>query len=151
MIRVLFVIPTLEMGGSVTSLLNMLELLKNRRYKVDLFVMEHIGMFMDRGRDCANLLPEDKVLASSICDPKHLKKYGFIGFGRRAISKAYNILGDPEKNRASFFRNAASKLSGYDVVVSYEEGTATDFARFISAKHHVAWVHTMYEKFVGNL
>ena len=35
----------------------------------------------------------------------------------------------------------------YDIVIAYQEGYATDFAKYIHAKKKIAWVHTIYQKF----
>ena len=65
MSRILFVAQRLGLGGSASSLLNMLELLEQSGCKVDLFIMEHSGMYLEQASRCANLLPEAWRLASS--------------------------------------------------------------------------------------
>lgn len=150
--RVLFVIRNMNLGGSITSLLNMLEMLKSNNYNVDLFVMEHTGIFLERAKKAANLIPENKLLALLICDAKRVKKdYGLIGVAYRAVLSILKKIVNQIKLREKVFEICAKKIKRYDVVISYQEDISTSFAAKISTKNRIAWVHTIYERFAENM
>lgn len=147
--KTLFVIPTLNLGGSVTSLLNLLELLDASGNRADLFVLEHTGVFLERAKKCANLLPESKKLASVLCRSSDLKKYGIKGFLNRCLASLKYKLFSPSRVRDQIYRKVARTIKEYDTVVAYQESISTQFTQFIPAKKRIAWVHTMYDRFAG--
>lgn len=150
MSKVLFVIKSLGMGGSTTSLMNMLELMCSLGHRVDLFVMEHNGIYFERARRSSTLLDENVELASAICAPTNIKKYGFRGLINRCfVSIRYKVL-SPVSVKNNLYKKVGQQLEGYDVVVAYQESMTTHFARFIPAKKRIAWVHTIYERFTAN-
>lgn len=148
--RVLFVIKNMSLGGPATSLMNMLSLLKNNGCEIDLFVMEHSGIFMSEAKKIANILPENKLLALCICNAERVKEYGLCGVFYRAVFSFQKKLSDQAKTRRKVFEFCAKKLKGYDVVISYQESMTTDFAQYIHAPRKTAWIHTIYEKFTQN-
>lgn len=150
MSKVLFVIKSLGLGGSTTSLMNMLELMHSFGHSVDLFVMEHDGMYFERARKCSILLDEDVELASAICTPTNIRKYGFRGLINRCLISIRYKIGSPVSVKNSLYKKIGQRLDGYDVVVAYQESMTTHFARFIPAKKRIAWVHTIYERFTVN-
>lgn len=151
MAKVLFVIQRLGIGGSVTSLLNFLELLNQAGLKADLFVMEHEGVFFERAAECANILPENRKLAAVICEPEKLRKYGMRGLIHRCVYSLQYKFRDVSKVRNQLFEEAANCIGEYDIAVAYSEGTATVFTQYIRSKKKIAWVHTIYERFVKNV
>ena len=151
MSKVLFVIQQLGFGGSTTSLLNMLELLDKSGHRADLFIMKHGGAFMDRAAVCANILPEDTKLASSICNRNSIKRYGINGLINRCYVSLKYKLKNPRIVLHDIYKSAAELIKGYDVVISYQENIATDFTQYIPSKKRIAWVHTMYDSFTINM
>ena len=146
--KVLFVIHRIGVGGSITSLLNLLEMLNDRGDRCDLFIMEHEGVFLERAKRVSNVLAEDKALASMLCDKSLLKqKYGLAGVWRRGVIHLKNKLFSSGDHRQEIYKRAAAKLDGYDAVVAYQENTTTEFTRYINAGKKIAWVHTMYDRF----
>ena len=150
MSRILFVAQRLGLGGSASSLLNMLELLEQSGCKVDLFIMEHSGMYLEQASRCANLLPEAWRLASSMCEPSTIKRYGLRGLVNRSLLSIKCKISDKKQARELIYQKTAENIDGYDVVIAYQEGAATNFARYIRAKKKIAWVHTIYERFTQN-
>ncbi len=147
--RILFILQRAGIGGSITSLLNMLELLKQRGVSVDLFVMEHTGVFMDRFHKCANVLPEDKLLASTICENTRVKSYGFLYYIIRCLIYIINRISRKAMLLPRIFQYSANKLKRYDVVIAYQENFVTDFVQYIPAKRRIAWVHTIFERYTA--
>lgn len=140
--KILFVIQSLHSGGSITSLLNLLRLLKEKRIETDLFLMEHDGVFMSRAKDITNLLPEENGIASVICSKNKLRKYGICGLLNRAFYvMCHRLFGTGLANKY-FYQKSAKKLSGkYDVVIAYQESMTTEYVQFIQADNKIAWCH----------
>lgn len=148
--RVLFVIKNMSLGGPATSLMNMLSLLKKNGHEIELFVMEHSGIFMNEAKEIVSILPENKLLAVCICAAERIKEYGFCGIFYRAVLSFHKKIIGQDTTRRKVFEVCARKLKGYDVVISYQESMTTDFAQYIPAFKKIAWVHTIYEKFTQN-
>ena len=45
------------------------------------------------------------------------------------------------------YQQEAKKYKGYDVVVGYQEGAATQFAQYIKSSSRIAWIHCDYAKY----
>ncbi len=145
--KVLFVLPSVGLGGTATSLLNLLSLWDSDEYEADLFLMHHSGPFLQRAKTL-RLLPEERIISSVLCNKSELKKKGFSAFLIRiAFSVAHRIYG-ARKTTHWFYRKSAQKLSKkYDVVVAYQESQATEYAQYIEAPSRVAWCHMDYNAF----
>lgn len=149
---ILFVIHNIGIGGSMTSMLNLLELLQQQGFEIDLFIMEHSGAFLNRAIKAANLLNEDIILSSVICDKNKLIKERNLAklFIRFTFVAAHKLIG-VEKTYAFIYRWRANKLSGkYGNVIAFQEGMTTDFVQYINAQNKIAWIHNDYERFSVN-
>lgn len=145
--KTLFVIHSGNFGGPVTSLINMLDLLKNHEFEFDVFLMAHVGDLTRYFLKEFNVLKEDKILASAICKKSDYKRrFGVIGLVVRFfvfLSRRINNNNFIER----IYAKAARRIGRYDVVVSYQENLTTDFSKYICANKRIAWVHTMFEQF----
>ncbi|MBQ3075622.1 MAG: glycosyltransferase, partial [Clostridia bacterium] len=144
--RVLFVLQRTELGGSAASLLNLLSLLKEEGIVCDLFLMDHNGSWTEKASKLCNLLPKDPVLEASLTEKKNL--HSVLQYCYRISHVLSNKILGTEQSLERLYRKRAARLSDrYDCVVAYQESETTHFARFITAKRLVAWVHTDFEKF----
>ncbi|MFF5396692.1 glycosyltransferase [Peribacillus butanolivorans] len=149
---ILFVLHRIGIGGSMTSMLNLLELLKAQGYEIDLFLMEHEGAYLGRAKESTKLLREDVVLASVLCNKEKLIKTKNPSklFIRLSYVLAHNLFG-AKRVKALVYRWRAKKIKNkYDNVIAFQENTTTDFVQHIQAKNKIAWVHTNYERFATN-
>ena len=145
--KILFVMHSANIGGPVTSLLNMIELLKSNGINVDVFLMAHLGELLYRFENNSNLLGENKIIAAATCRKEDFqKRYGFRGLIARFCVVLSNRL-HISILKDFVYRREARKLKGYDVVISYQETTVTDFVRFIESGKRIAWVHSIFDKF----
>ena len=146
--NILFIMPSANMGGSTSSLCNMLDLLNKNGIKSDVFLMSHTGVMYNEIQKRTRLLPESFYLAAAVCRKDYLKnKYGMKGVIFRSLIAFGNRLGTTYLNDL-LYKQVARRITDYDVVIAYQENYATDFARFIPAKTRIAWVHTMFDRFV---
>ena len=108
--KILFVLHRIGIGGSMTSLLNLLELLKSDGVDCDLFLMDHTGSFLERAKNAANLLPENKRLASIICNKEKLKRNkDIVGLAYRISYVLKSKLTKRKYNYDSIYQKEAKK------------------------------------------
>lgn len=146
--KILFVLRSARSGGSVTSMLNLLSLLKEKGYVIDLFLFERDGCFLERAEQVANVLPEESIISSIMYTKNKLKKKGIKGLIIRTIFVFCHIIFGVEKTYEYFYRLSSKKLSNkYDLVVAYQESETTDYVQYIKAKKKIAWVHNDFSRF----
>ena len=148
---ILFVLHRIGIGGSMTSMLNLLELLKEQGYEIDLFLMEHEGALLERAKNAANLLKEDIVLSSVICDKnKIINEKSIIKLFIRTVYVMAHKLFGVKKTNVFIYRWRAKKIIGkYENVIAFQENNTTDFTQYIEAKNKIAWIHTNYDRFAS--
>ncbi len=148
--KVLFCMESLRAGGSATSLINLLCLYKEQGITCDLFLLEHDGIFLDQGKQYANVLPEEPIISSIRCSKERLKKRGFLAFCIRATYiAAYKLLGVDKANRLFYSRSAAKLSNKYDTVVAYQEQIPTEYLQYVKADRRIAWCHSNFDAFCG--
>ena len=149
--KILFVLHRIGIGGSMTSMLNLLELLKADGVECDLFLMDHSGDFLERAKRTANLLPENKRLASVVCKKDKLtENKDIIGLMYRISYIIKNKLTKGRHNYDAVYKKEAKKIKGYDVVVSFQEGLPTNFVKYIECNNKIAWVHNEFKYISSN-
>lgn len=146
--RVLFIISDMKIGGTRTSLLNLLShLSKLTDLHIDLYIMAHYGELMDRIPSKVNIIPEEFIMANSL--PRDQK--------RSFMAKAYHVCFHCAKSIIGYRRMFSilfpvvaqkiyDKYGEYDAVIGYQEGISNNLVRFIKAKKHYVWVHNDIEK-----
>jgi glycosyltransferase involved in cell wall biosynthesis len=147
-IKVLFVIPANNMGGTNKALENMISLLNNKTkdINIEIFPMNFDGPFY-KVFDKYIYKSENIFLAANKANfvkaniVKKLLMLVFFLFkvivGRKAYSFLYKIL--------------ARKFKSYDVVISFQEGAATEFTSYIKSNKKIAWVHCDYKKYLESI
>ena len=145
--KVLFVLQSIGYGGSMTSLINLLTLLRGRSdIECDALFMDPYGELLEDARKVVNVCSRDVVLESATMSRSKmldLKLYGdyLCRLGLVFLGKLKHKSGT-----AIGFDFAAKRYDDqYDCVVAYQESVATNFAIRIRAKKHVAWIHNDYE------
>lgn len=146
--RVLFVIETLAVGGSSTSLAAMLALLREDGRDYEVFVMQHGGHLCESDAVRRGLLPQNRALAASLCPKREVRsRFGFGGVVYRNTLSVLKRIFPKDFVQRAVFKRAAKKLGSFDTVIAYQEGNATEFAKYIAATRRIAWIHTIYDRF----
>jgi glycosyltransferase involved in cell wall biosynthesis len=156
--KLLFIMPGLSAGGGEKALVNLLGLLDYGRYEVDLFLLDHGGLFMDL------LPPEVRVLPwperyerfrqpalrsalASLCagDPELA--------ACRLLYAALNRTGRTEAVREQYgWRHLRRALAGavpgrYDAAIGFLEKTSTYFCVDLArAERKIGWIHIDYDQ-----
>ena len=145
---ILFVIPTLRLGGAEKALVSLLKSLDNDLLNVDLFLFEGGGVLQNEVPDWINIYEADEVTRAMTLEARYylkdLVKHGHLlpALSRLWITAAGKI------GLKSFSWNTVKKhipsiKKKYDVAVGFLEGT-TDFFIIdkVQAKKKIGWIHT---------
>lgn len=145
--NVLFVIQSIGVGGSMTSLINLLGFLKDKQeFSIDVLFMDRYGELFQQAKEVAHVLPENKTLQAVSATRAKLEKYK--RFDLLVLRSIFAIKGKicGETTETVAFKYAAKSFSNhYDCVIAYQESIATKFVSFIWANRKIAWVHNDFE------
>lgn len=149
--RILFVLPTAEIGGTRTSLLNLLSHMDKERYQIDVMFVRRKGTMLEQFEDVCNVLPADKILMAGRESGATLLKSANIG---GLIRRVVMTVQSKSKKRTRYelaYELAAKNYDGkYDCVIAFQEKDATEFARYIKTERKLAWVHTDFSRAIRN-
>ena len=155
--KLLFVIPTLRMGGAEKALVSLLRSLDPEKVSVDLFLFEQGGVLQKQVPDWVNILPENVVTRGMLLEFRYhwlslIRTGHLISAYRRLrsflaprIRKALHL-----KERFDWARTARAvpPLDGsYDAAIGFLEGV-TDFFVLdkVTANRKIGWIHTDFAK-----
>lgn len=151
--RLLFVIPSMRMGGAEKALVSLLKSLDPDRVSVDLFLFEQGGILQKQIPAWVRILPEDIVTRAMTLELrfywKDLIRHGhlFAAAARLWIylkgmqqSKLHRPMGFSWKTISRFI----PRLDGnYDTAISFLEGTTAFYLiDKVSAHKKIGWIHT---------
>ena len=143
--RVLFILPTFEIGGTVVSTKNLILLLDKAKYEINVLCMTGIGSMKDMYNDI-QLIPTTFTLSNlthnSWKDETNIFKRLFCGFIRK-ISKIRRI-------KKLLLKTQAKKITAlnFDTVIACQEGICTEFVSYIECKNKIAWVRCDYSRYI---
>lgn len=143
--RILFVIPTFEIGGTVVSTKNLILLLDKTKYDITVLCMTGIGSMKDIYNNVKQI-PTSLMLSNlthtSWKDEKNIIKRLYCGLIRK-ISK--NV-----KTKELILKKQAKRISSFnfDTVVACQEGFCTEFVSNIECKNKIAWVRCDYSRYI---
>lgn len=144
--KVLFVIPSYVMGGTTSSVINLINLL-TAKYSIELLVMAHEGPRRDFFTE-QKVLPENRLLAAMagnfrthahakqllISAPLKLLRRACLGLGLDITGYVYG--------------RVAKRVQAeeYSAVVACQEGNATWFVAQMDHHKRIAWVRCDYRR-----
>lgn len=154
--NILFIIPSLGAGGGEKSLINLLSQFDFNKYNVDLFLLNHNGLFMDFIPKEVNVIniPEDvkvfnknlkESLIESLSNGKIKLAYSRLMF---CIKNRINTVGKGEQYAWKYLRKAIGKLDKrYDAAIGYLEKTSNYICvDCVQADKKIGWIHNDYRK-----
>lgn len=144
-VKLLIVSTDMHIGGVTTALLSLLNTLDYSRFQVDLLLNDHGGPLQGEIPDQVRLLPPAQA-------PNSLKKLmspGYILDRLRAlwVTKVCRRPNEGLQIRARRGAKYSRRLDGeYDLAISYIEFWPLYYvARYVKARHKIAWIHTDYQ------
>lgn len=145
--RILFVLQSIGIGGSMTSLINLMTLLKkNSEFKFEVLFMDPYGELFENAKKVTDVCKRDVMLEASTMNRKkiiNMRLYDTLFL--RLILALEGKLKKVASNEIGFQKAAKKYDNKYDCIIAYQESIATNFAIKIKAKKHIAWVHNDYE------
>lgn len=148
--KVLFVLQSLRAGGSASSLVNLVEELKNSGFDINVFLMEKEGMYLERCEKSVNVLSEEYLISSIVCNKSKLKDKSLFSLLIRILYSLITKMVTENRINNWVYKRSAKKLQGYDVVIAFQEELVTEYSQYIECKKRIAWCHTAFDKFVHN-
>lgn len=141
--KILFVVPSLNVGGTISALMSIIEYL-NSEYQIKVLALSHDG---DTSKLSGNtLLSKSTLLNAYYCNYKNAKGFDKIIIAIfKVVKRLCRILKiDLEKILS---RTQSSSFKHYDTIVGFQEGEATRFVSFIKSPNKIAWVHCDYKNY----
>lgn len=138
--RVLFVIPAFTIGGTLSSLMNILEVIKDDNLHIDFFAINPDGPYRE-----------------------FLAQYGRVLGGRQNMDhrQSFSLSLIVRKMKRGLekigiditplvFKRTARALDNrhYDVVIGFQEGYSTHLASYFKHTYKIAWVHCDYQSYL---
>ena len=146
--HIIFVMPTLRMGGAERALVSLLKALDPKRVKVDLFLFERGGVLEKEVPSWVKIIPSDPIVRDMTLE---LRNYLGELLRHRKLSAAITrlkitVMARRGKNYFSWEaieKYIPSVPGHYDVAVGFLEGF-TDFfvADKVNADRKIGWIHT---------
>ncbi|SEC07484.1 glycosyltransferase [Paenibacillus sp. GP183] len=155
--NLLFIMPNLTSGGGEKSLVTLLSKIDLNLYNVDLFLLNHSGLFMDFIPKGVHLLP--------IAETHHLftlplfqslkklllKGNGLLAYNRIMFSLRNRNVSNTSKREQYSWKYIAKSLEKiqkkYDVAIGFLEKTSTYFCiDKVDAAKKIGWVHIDYDQ-----
>lgn len=139
--KVLFVIPSFSIGGTLSSIINLMQFLQYKKnYDIDFFAINPEGPYRDILSQYGHVLGGEQN--------KRGKPLFSLSYVARNIKRMLDKLG---VDITSFiFKKAAKSLQrkDYDFVIGFQEGYSTQFISFFRNSYKIAWVHCDYKSYL---
>ena len=144
--RILFIIQNMKMNGANKSLMNLLSVIDQKEYAIDLFAFSQDGILSECVPKGINILEEDKYMACFTNSMQDVyDSADFIGKGIRLLSAIEKkITGCPTDPKIKFllWKFAKNNYCKYDVAIAWNEGACHKFlAEKIDAQIKIGWCH----------
>lgn len=156
--KILFVIPSMRIGGAEKSLVNLLNLIDLNEYDVNLLMFKPEGDFLQQIPSGIHILETEPSLFYAYKCDKNVFSYksGIRSEMLRIISTGICqiLYGDcaRQKRWTGFYKQLLPKHMGeYDVAIGYLEGDASYYViDKVNAKRKILWVHSNFENIKKN-
>lgn len=153
--KILIIIPGFQLGGTNTSLENLLNHLSlcSIGHQIDLFALSSFGPLRSRFTNY-NIIKSNKILNfwfSSFLDFNGMDRV--LAIFVRAIRKISELLKFDVEGIILKLAACARRLNRYEIVIGYQEGAPTRLAFKLSAEKRIAWVHCnlLYSNYIFDL
>lgn len=143
--KILFILPSLEIGGTLSSFISLYHQLKGR-YIINVFAISHDGQ-LDIPFS-VDLMPKDCLIHAYRCNYANVR--GFYRFITFLIKLFKRLLLLCNVNDEFIYKRLVKRLSNqYDVVIGFQEELPNQLASLIKAPQKYAWIHCDYSRHSG--
>lgn len=155
--RLLFVIPTMRIGGAEKALISLLKSLNPKLVQVDLFLFEQGGILQEQVPSWVRILPEDPVIRAMTLELRFywkdlIKRGHLLAAAARLRVYLQSLLSSklhlaPRFSWKTVSRYIKALEGSYDTAISFLEGTTAYFLiDKVSAAKKIGWIHTDLRK-----
>lgn len=147
--KMLFIINNMEIGGTRSSLLNLLSYIDKKTIEIHLVLLSPFGPYMEKIPSSVKILPESFFLKCCFSKKENLNFFEKIVKG---VFHGIRMITGYNRLFSIIFKLTTRKLSdnNYDAVIGFQEGESNDCASFIRAKSVSLWIHNDYDNLIGN-
>jgi len=149
---ILFVIPTLRLGGAEKALVSLLKCLNKDLFNVDLFLFEGGGVLQKEIPEWVNIIEADEVTRAMTLEARfYLKKLFKDGYIKAALSRLWMSVANKFGFNLFSWKNVSKYIPSvgkeYDVAIGFLEGAADFFVLDkVQSKSKIGWIHTDMSK-----
>lgn len=142
--RILFLIPSFQLGGTNSALNNFLSKIDKKRFMVDVYAFNDSGPNRQVVSKYAHIIGGESAEKSNGSQRKVSLKDVVRSVKRFLIKLHIDI-------SPLAFRRVARQLSanGYDSVIAFQEGQTTKFLSYFRNTYKIAWVHCDYKDHIA--
>lgn len=140
--KILFVIPSFKIGGTIVSLHSILSVIDTEKYDVSVFALNKSGNFLHKLPNC-KIIPEN-IWLSLVYNGDNIFKKLFSKLLRYTRSIFYR-LGYSIEPICCKMAEATMRFDNYDTLVNFSESIARYVAYYPITKR-VAWIHCDYRR-----
>ncbi|WP_057912988.1 glycosyltransferase [Peribacillus muralis] len=153
--NILFVMPSLSAGGAEKSLINLLTLIDYKKYKVDLYLFNNSGLFINSIPSEVNVIESSecrKVFSTQLFKSiLYYMKKGQVRlvFNRIIFSFKNRLISTIALSEQYTWKNQRLSFNftdkNYDIAIGYLEKTSIYFVvDNVRANKRIGWIHTDY-------
>lgn len=139
--RVLIVVPSFNIGGTIVSLHSLLSLIDASKYEIDIFALNRSGIYLDKMPNC-RVLPDNVWLSMRYHDKSSIK--GVISTCLMVVRAVFRRLNWSIEPLVCRLANRKFDFKQYDAVVNFSESIA-DVVCHYPIKNRITWVHCDYQ------
>lgn len=140
--RILIIIGSFNIGGTIVSLNSLLSILDSQRVEVDVFARQKQGEYLNKLPNC-HILGENLWLSHSIYFKSAIVRY--LNFFLLCIRKAFEKIGIDLSTLYNFIGGKQVGTDKYDAIIAYDE-TLPRYVCYMPAKKRISWIHCDYRR-----
>ena len=140
--KVLILIPSFTIGGTISSLSALLSSIDPLRVSVDVYSRSHLGPCRSQLTNC-RILKERLWLSSVVRSRGPVLK--FLSYGVQFAIRFCSYVGFNLSKYICRWGGRRIHSDQYDVVIAFQESIA-QYVSYMPAKRRIAWIHCDYER-----
>lgn len=144
--RILFILPSFEVGGTTVSTRNLISVLDKERYDITVLSLTGKGLLRDKYNDVQQI--QTDFLARALALDWWKKADGLIG---QILTAAVRFFAYRSKKLKETFIKCSIhhifKNHQFDTIVACEESFATLYTSYINCQNKVAWIRCDYGRY----
>lgn len=146
--RILFVINSMEIGGTRRSLLNLLDVISRRSdVECSLLVFSPYGEYINEIPENVYICRTNRDLIAMFSSSSALlkRKQYLTWFRKFLLSVKKKLFGEKKVMQTIYQKHIRKNDLSYDMIVGFQEGGCNDYTALTGAGKKIFWIHNNYE------